>query len=98
MYELCSTYVVLLACVAHNVPFYSSKGRLRLQGIGVLSRPRWGYDADLLETSVPAWPRAVLLQGTLVMMAHAFPNLISCMSSGIGLGMSTLVHRDCRHF
>jgi len=31
------------------------------------------------------------------MMAHAFPELISYASSGIGLGMSTLVRRDSRH-
>jgi len=31
------------------------------------------------------------------MMARAFPELIPCMSSGIGLGMRMLVRHDSRH-
>jgi hypothetical protein len=44
---------------------------------------------DLLEASIPAWPRAILLQCTFAMRARASPELIPCTLSDIGLGICT---------
>ena len=48
--------------------------------------------ADLLEASVPAWPRAISLLGTLVMIAHA-SEFGSCASPWIGLTVCTPIRR-----
>ena len=81
-------YVFLL-----SLPFYSSKGRPRLHVVGYKICSIGVWCADLLETFVPAWPQAVSLLGTLVMMAHA-SEFGSCASPWIGPTLGTSVRRS----